>query len=142
MNPSRSLESRGAHPSDLSDLIRLESDIRAATQRALRDGRSVVTMLLAVQARLLSLSTDATLLAASGDFEQANKLYRIAAAMIREFGDLVDDYTKVAESLAKPQLPKDLFSGKYRDPWRGSRQHASRFAHKWLPSQIATSIHP
>lgn len=140
MSPSRALQSVGTPPHDLPDLIRLEANLKSATTRAIQDKQNILTVLLAVESRLMSLTTDAALLAGSGQLEEANKLYRIAGSMISEFSDLVLDYIRTAESVSKPQLPKDLFSGKYRDPWRNSRQHAARFANKWLPTAIAASI--
>ena len=41
-------------------------------------------------------------------------------------------YAKRSESLAKFQFPKDIWGGKYKDPFKPERKLAAEFKAKWL----------
>lgn len=54
------------------------------------------------------------------------------APFLGELEAIMKAYAKRAESISKFQFPKDIWSGKFRDPFRPERVAVELFRAKWL----------
>jgi len=70
-------------------------------------------------------------LIAKGEVEQAKALVLSLTLLISEYSEVLKNYLANAESIGKFQFPKDIWSGKYKDPWKASREAARKFNLKW-----------
>lgn len=87
-----------------------------------------------IQASIYKILGDAILvtdLLESSTVKAAENKASTLQHFIKDFYEVLSLYAEATEGLKKFQFPKDLWSGKFKDPWKGCREAARAVNQKW-----------
>lgn len=104
------------------------------------DGKKIQIFFRVVVSKVLNEATAIMALVASEDLQEAKARANNLKDFVQDANLVAAVLTSTAQNISKVQFPKDLFNGKYSDPFKGTRNAVRDFAKKYDLKDLAAAM--